>query len=107
MQLNDPTRAAAILNGPVSGDFRIAGLRAETAFYPGGVFGASVADRSTVFFRGSGITGGNILHEALHSLTGLNDAQLAQKLGVSIPSSGVTDIITQTLVQHGCGVKKK
>jgi hypothetical protein len=107
MQRNDPTRAAAILNGPVSGDFRSAGLRAETAFYPGGVFGATPADRSTVFFRKSGLTGGNILHEALHSLTGLNDALLARQLGVEIPSSGVTDIITQTLIQHGCGVKRK
>jgi RHS repeat-associated protein len=107
LQLNDPTRAAAILNGPVSGDFRSAGLRAETAFYPGGVFGATVAARSTVFFRNSGLTGGNILHEALHSLTGLNDALLAHQLGVQIPSSGVTDIITQTLIQHGCGVKRK
>jgi hypothetical protein len=105
MQLNDPTRAAAILNGPVSGDFRSAGRMAETALYPGGVFGATPADRSTVFFRKSGL--GNILHEALHSLTGLNDELLARQLGVEIPSSGVTDIITQTLIQHGCGVKRK
>jgi len=37
----------------------------------------------------------------------LNDELLARQLGVEIPSSGVTDIITQTLIQHGCGVKRK
>lgn len=52
------------------------GLGAATATHPGGVLGKTVLERSDVYFRPSEINEKNILHEALHSVTGLGDIDL-------------------------------
>jgi len=73
------------------------GLGAMTATYGG----STVASRSGVFFTGLGLRGSTILHEALHSFTGLGDAALAAKLGVTVTSTN-TQPISDVLKAHGC-----
>ena len=50
---------------------------------------------------GAGINAATILHEALHSLLGLDDTQLQLQLGIS--TSDLSNNITQKLIQEGCG----
>lgn len=103
---NDPARAAAIANGPISKDFKGGTTNAKAGIFPGGTLGATIADRSVVFFRPGGIFGSGgigsttILHEALHSVTGLGDTRLAQLLGVT--GSSDSRAITDALQQHHC-----
>jgi RHS repeat-associated protein len=73
------------------------GLGAMTATYGG----STVASRSAVFFTGLGLRGSTILHEALHSFTGLDDAGLAAKLGVTVTSNN-TQPISNVLKAHDC-----
>jgi len=48
------------------------------------------------------LTQSTILHEALHNLTGLPDAALAETLGTSVTITGATDTINKALVRNGC-----
>ncbi|MBX3294005.1 MAG: RHS repeat protein [Acidobacteria bacterium] len=74
------------------------GTRAATGTQPFGVGGGTVAERSDVYFRPdrgwfgiyrgrTGLTESTILHEALHSLSGLGDADLYTKLTGKIAAS--------------------
>jgi hypothetical protein len=83
IQKVNPQYAAKLASGPVS-SYLLKGDNAITGIWPGGVRGATLADRSDVYFHPSGrfSSGGlqprTILHEALHSLTGLGDVGLAK-----------------------------
>ena len=91
---------------PVSHAFRRGTVNAETGIAPGGRVGATLADRSSVYFRPGGLfsSGGlqprTILHESLHSLTGLGDTLLAQKL--NLPEGSGSADISRALIQNGC-----
>ncbi len=76
------------------------GTMAETGVFPGGTRGATVLDRSDVYFRRGGINTATIIHEALHSLLGENDSQIQTRFGIS--TSSVSDNITQELRKHDC-----
>jgi len=93
--------------------------KATTAIYPGGRPPSltSVSDRSDVYFRpgASGILGkmfggepsgleqSTILHEAIHSLTGLEDPELYNKLtGKTATGDAASAGITDALVKAGC-----
>jgi len=99
-----PQTAAGEMKRPVNVDFksgRYNTTKAETGIAPGGHTGATIAERSTVYFSGGGVTAPIIFHEALHSATGLGDDRLAAKLGmagVANPSSA----ISKALKDHGC-----
>jgi hypothetical protein len=96
-----PARAAAIADGPVKYEFRGGTTKAATGIAPGGRTGATLADRSNVFYSGGGLNSGFIFHEALHSVTGLGDDRLAQRLGLN-PGSSASQAIQQALIAHGC-----
>ena len=86
-----PERRAGLLNQRMS-DFIPKNAKAATALFPGGQLGNTVAERSTVYFQidysngvfglgrgyksNSGLTQSIILHEAIHSLSGLRDKEL-------------------------------
>lgn len=78
---------------------------AIAAIYPGGLpkEQTTLADRSDVYFSGSGISASDILHEALHSLLGDTDEELAKKLGVTIPENGSTQPISDAVHDNDCG----
>ena len=61
-------------------------LGAETAIWPGQqpASQTTVEARSDVYY-GKDIPASNILHEALHSLLGMGDAELANQLKVTLP----------------------
>ena len=73
--------------------------------YPGGLppSQTTVADRSDVYFSGNGISASDILHEALHSLLGASDAELASQLGVTLQANGSTQGISDALHDNDCG----
>jgi RHS repeat-associated protein len=71
--------------------------KAITAVYAGN----SVIDRSPVYYTGGGLKGSTILHEVLHSLTGLSDSDLAARLGVTVTSSN-TSAISKILKKNDC-----
>ncbi len=111
LQSNDPERARRIADQSVSHYYKSSPFNAVTGIYPGGVQGATLADRSDVYFRPGGwlwfSRGGlqprTILHEALHSLTGLGDDKLAQKLGLNVgPGQSASAAISQALKKHDC-----
>ena len=78
-------------------------IQAITAFYQENqIMELSSFARNDVYYRGSGINTGTILHEALHSLTGLHDKELADKLGVTI-KPGDTNAISEVLKNNDCG----
>ena len=88
--------------------------KAATMIYPGGELGSSVAARSDVYFQidhglfgyggSSGLTQTTILHEALHSLTGLDDDELYKKLTgkTAADGSSASSGISQALKDNGC-----
>ncbi len=80
-------------------------MQGVTAAFPGGLppSQTTAADRSDVYYRGSGISSSNILHEALHSLTGASDAQLASQLGVTLGPNGESQPISDALHDNDCG----
>jgi hypothetical protein len=97
-----PEDAAAIANAPVNLDFqRGSTTKAETGILPGGTNPLTIAGRSNVFFSGGGITSAYIFHEALHSVTGFGDRNLALKLGLS-PLGNPSVNIQNALKAHGC-----
>lgn len=59
---------------------------------------------NNVFFRSSGITDTGILHEALHSATGLGDIALAASLhlGAFTSDSQASRAISKALKDNGC-----
>ena len=59
---------------------------------------------NNVYYRSSGITDTGILHEALHSITGLGDIDLAGKLGLGTFGSAAdaSAAITKALKDNGC-----
>jgi hypothetical protein len=58
---------------------------------------------NVVFFRSSGITSTTILHEALHSITGLGDIDLAAKLGLgNLTHDAASAAISKALKDNGC-----
>ncbi len=79
-------------------------IQAWTSFYSSNerIFQIAPEGRNEVYYRGSGINTGNILHEALHSLTGLGDEQLAGKIGVSVTKDD-TQAISNKLKDMDCG----
>ncbi len=88
-------------------------VQARTMFNPGGSFAATVAGRSDVYFRtdANWFNGKNngfssqttILHEALHSLTGLTDQKLYTLLtGMTTDHDGSSMGISQALRDAGC-----
>jgi hypothetical protein len=81
---------------------RGAQIQAHTAFYVGGALKTTVTGRSDVYYRGSGLNASTILHEALHSLTGLSDPALGTKLGVTVTPDN-TQPISQILHKNDCG----
>jgi hypothetical protein len=99
-------RIAQFANCCVSAKFKFFGSRlgAETAIWPGrrDPKDTTVEERSDVYY-GADISASNIVHEALHSLLGKPDPQLADQLGVVLPISGRTKEISDALHNHGCG----
>jgi hypothetical protein len=93
------------LNSCVSAKFKYQGsnLRAETAIYPDQrpTNETTVGERSDVYF-GQNFSAATILHEALHSLFGIEDPDLAAKLNVDISPKG-SAAISDALQKHGCG----
>jgi RHS repeat-associated protein len=78
---------------PMSSFFgRNSSAGAVTGLWPLGELGTDVDGRSDVYFNPDRFTGATILHEALHSLTGKDDAKLAQQLGLSNPD-GISDAL--------------
>jgi hypothetical protein len=75
--------------------------KAETGILPGGNNPGTIAGRSNVYFSGGGIKGEYIFHEALHSLTGLGDRNLALRLGLS-PLGDSSANIQKALKAHDC-----
>jgi RHS repeat-associated protein len=96
----NPRGARDFANGPVKLDFKRGRSGAETGIAPGGVTGATIAERSNVYFTGGGINSGIIFHEALHSATGLGDERLAAKL--DLKGSDPSQAIQKALKDHGC-----
>ncbi|MEN3331352.1 MAG: hypothetical protein V7641_717, partial [Blastocatellia bacterium] len=93
------------LNSCVSNKFKFRGsnLRTETAIYPDQrpTNETTVAERSDVYY-GQTFSAATILHEALHSLFGIEDPELAAKLNVDISQKG-SAAISDALQKHGCG----
>jgi RHS repeat-associated protein len=100
-------QAAAAANAPIRNLFNdpTRDVGAITASYPGGLppSQTTVADRSDVYYSGGGISASNILHEALHSLTGASDSDLAQQLGVTLGPGGSSQPISDALHNNDCG----
>ena len=92
-------------NSCISGEFKYKGknLGAMTATYPNQLppSQTTVADRSDVYY-GDNFSAASILHEALHSLLGLSDDELAKKLG-NIDISKGSKKISKALQKNGCG----
>lgn|GEM_PF-4378227 len=105
VDLTNP-RIAQIENSCVSADFKNPRrtVGATTAIWPGQQPSSetTVEERSDVYY-GKDISASNILHEALHSLLGVGDDGLANKLNITLPSNGSTQIISDELHKHGCG----
>lgn len=85
------------------------GAQGVTAFYKNGVFLTDFKERTKVFYRGGSSVLSDptsILHEALHSLTGLGDPELAKKIGSPLKKIGKnkydTGDITKYLKSKGC-----
>lgn len=101
-------QGSAYANGPISLSFtnsQGSTIQAWTAVYVGGtqVLANTVSGRSDVYFRHSGLNASTILHEALHSLlSGISDANLANKLGVTVTADD-THPISAALHDHDCG----
>ena len=60
------------------------------------------ATQLDIYFR-AGFRAQDILHETFHGFLGLSDAQLAARLGVTLPADGTTGIISDALKNGGCG----
>jgi YD repeat-containing protein len=91
----------AIKNQALTKEFNNSGLVASTGIYPGGQPGATIADRSTIYFSGGGLKAIFLLHEAIHSVTGVGDRRLAIQLGIG--GGGLaSERITAALKAHGC-----
>lgn len=93
----------------------IRSVSALTGLSPGGKFALSVSDRSDVYFRVSrgpfgiygertGLKESTILHEALHSLSGLGDQGLYKLLTGNVASNSeeASRKITETLEDNDC-----
>jgi hypothetical protein len=115
----DKAKRDAFLNQSV-GDFVKRNAKAATMLFPGGVEVNSVAQRSDVYFQidyqkgflgigkgygeNSGLNQVTILHEALHSLTGLQDIELYKLLTGNTTESGAVASagISQALKDNDC-----
>jgi hypothetical protein len=97
---------SAYANAPINLSFtnnRGPKIQAWTAFYSGDrTFITSVSGRSDVYFRSSGLNSSTILHEALHSLLGVDDPGLAAILGVTVTEQD-TNAISNVLHDNDCG----
>jgi hypothetical protein len=104
-QSSDPAEAArwtALMNQSISDYFR---QRNKGSVKLGGVVGNFNGDPNTVFYKS--IKAGSLLHETLHTLTGLDDNELAAALGVDITkfkgnSDLASDAINKRLKEMGC-----
>jgi len=62
-----------------------------------------VATPYDTYFGINGIEPTTIIFEALHSLTGLGDDELASKFGLTIPKgSDAAEQVGQALANHNC-----
>ena len=101
-QTMHPVEAHQYETGSLKNYFKTYGnVGAATGIFPGGQQGATIAERSNVYFRGAGISAKNIFHEAMHAATGLGDARLAAKLGLK-GSEAFPNQIDKALKEHGC-----
>ena len=101
-QTMHPVEAHQYETGSLKNYFKTYGnVGAATGIFPGGQQGATIAERSNVYFRGVGISAKNIFHEAMHAATGLGDARLAAKLGLK-GSEAFPNQIDKALKEHGC-----
>ena len=114
----EETRRSGLLNQSVA-KFLKRNAKAITTLYPGGVKGNSVAARSDVYFQidyskgflgigkgygeNSGLSQTTILHEAIHSLTGLGDEELYKLLtGKTVTAGEASAGISQALKDNNC-----
>jgi hypothetical protein len=96
-------------NASIKNKFTLAGdPNALTAIYTGPIIEnrtsvGKPADRNDVYYRKINlVTSARIIHEALHSLFGIPDSELALKFNVSITPQD-TSAITEKLKEMGCG----
>lgn len=94
-----------VLNSCVSATFKRQGskLGAMAAIWPNQQHPSetTVEERSDIYF-GQKMSAATILHEALHSLFGVEDPALAELLDVDISKEG-SIAITKALKKNGCG----
>ena len=65
---------------------------------------ATYGNPNNIYFRSSGISTITILHESLHSLSGLGDEDLASRLGFpGLTHDAASAAISASLTAHGCG----
>ncbi|MBK7705896.1 MAG: RHS repeat protein [Acidobacteria bacterium] len=97
---------ASYANGPVQNNFipnRGTIYLAWTAFYSRyQIMELDWMGRREVYFGKKGLNSGTILHEAIHSMTGMGDPELANLLGVKIRPGEDTHSITKILRKNDC-----
>ena len=105
-------RRDRLLNQTVS-DFINGVAKAATMNYPGGMLGPTLESRSDVYFNidhgsfgygsNTGLNQTTILHEALHSLTGLSDMELYTLLTGKTANPGESSAsISKALKDNDC-----